>query len=626
MGHIENSKDSHRRIKKSVIELVTSFRDKHYVGGSQDLGPSYANHEKSVVDNYLRLYRLNKKWHNVSPAGKTARKMKSICAMLAYDDAGVTSFSFSPVYGPDNRDPYVKSLFTQAHHDLTKALSRHYRFDPSRVRIPSGESFISAGGDVSLCAKLRDQSQWTVTADCFELAAQLVYAVPGLKRCAKTFFPDLSPSERALLHLAYTNEEGRVDGFGVFRELFLEVVDIVPGMRLETVPKDNEKDRVIACEPFLNMLVQSVVEEGIRHVIKIHYGIDLKTSQKLHALLISDLSNATVDLTNASNSFFVAPLTALYRGSQLIEDVMQSRSPVATLKNGDVEVNHILKMVSPMGNGFTFGLMTLTILALARQLDSFSHVYGDDIIIDADCAPTLIHMLELIGCRTNDTKTFLTGGFRESCGSFYSTDHYVLSYEFSYPETIIDCVTITNKIGYIAQQVGGEWEALHNDLLLAWDPIYYGYYASNDVMLYEPVKPWEEDVESRFVIVYSNKYMRLKRYNATAREIWRSETDRRKRWLSKVQYEPFELSATAYLSYSKDNYRSTPVDSDTLNPHWVSYWLYTGRCSAPERRVQKDKRAVLTTIQLIPYRPQPLEPRRIPGDRWLAHAYQRWSL
>lgn len=626
MSHIENSKDSHQVTMQTVIELVTSFRDKYYVGGPQDLGPSYATTEPSVVDNYLRLYRLNKKWQDVSSAGKAKRKIDSIRAMLAYDDAGVTSFSFRPVYGPDNRDPYVKSLFTQAHHDLVKALKHHYRFDPSRVRIPSGETFISARGDVSLCAKLRDRSQWTVTADCFDLAAELIYAVPGLKRCAKAFFPDLSNSERALLHLAHTNENGRVDGFGVFKELLLDVVAIVPGMRLSTVAKDNEKDRVIACEPFLNMLVQSVVEEGIRHVIKIHYGIDLRTSQQLHALLISDLCNATVDLTNASNSFFVAPLTALYHGTQLIEDVMRSRSPFAIYEDGELKINHELKMVSPMGNGFTFGLMTLTILALARQLDSFSHVYGDDIVIDEDCAPTLIHMLELIGCRTNEKKTFLTGGFRESCGSFYSTDHYVLSYEFTYPETIIDCVVITNKIGYIAQQVGGEWEALHNDLLLAWNPIYYGYYASNDVMLYEPGKPWEEDVESRFVIVYSNKYMRLKRYNATAREIWRSEVDRRKRWLSQVQYEPFEVSAVAYLSYSKDNYRNTPADSETLLPHWVAYWLYTGRCSAPERRVSKEKRAVLTSIQLIPYRPQPLEPRRIPGDRWLAHAHQRWAL
>jgi len=79
-----------------------------------------------------------------------------------------------------------------------------------------------------------------------------------------------------------------------------------------------------------------------------------------------------------------------------------------------------------MGNGFTFELETLLFLCLAWEwmrlnghdviIGENLTVYGDDIIMPSALGEGFLSVLRFVGLTPNAKKTFLFGGFRESCG------------------------------------------------------------------------------------------------------------------------------------------------------------------------------------------------------------------
>lgn len=200
-------------------------------------------------------------------------------------------------------------------------------------------------------------------------------------------------------------------------------VELIPGSRFDTVPKDSVKDRPICVEPDLNMFFQKGIGTMIRRRLRMR-GINLndQTLNQYLALLGSihdDL--ATIDLSSASDSVSLRVVEML-----LPEDwydfMLRTRSPYV-LKDGKwVRLNKI----SSMGNGFTFELESLIFWALAKatcilngQSTDHLSVYGDDIIVPSAAAEPLIEILELLGFKTNENKTFVAGPFRESCGKHY---------------------------------------------------------------------------------------------------------------------------------------------------------------------------------------------------------------
>lgn len=109
--------------------------------------------------------------------------------------------------------------------------------------------------------------------------------------------------------------------------------------------------------------------------------------------------------------------------------------------------HHLLSKISPMGNGFTFELMSLILASVCRVLDGDSSVFGDDIIIATDQAERLKELLTEVGLQVNNDKSFTSGPFRESCGGNYHKDEgYIESYDFKWPTSIGDCVVIWNKL------------------------------------------------------------------------------------------------------------------------------------------------------------------------------------
>jgi hypothetical protein len=94
----------------------------------------------------------------------------------------------------------------------------------------------------------------------------------------------------------------------------------------------------------------------------------------------------------------------------------------------------LLKKFSTMGSANTFPVESLVFLCVAlaavatkrgwrrirrEDLESLSEevaVFGDDIVIPVDSRELFVHALEVLYFKVNDTKSFWSGNFRESCG------------------------------------------------------------------------------------------------------------------------------------------------------------------------------------------------------------------
>lgn len=451
----------------SVNEQIQTFLGRH--NNYQALGPSYSGMSFKDAEWNLQLHRMHKKFEQPDDSYAQERKSRSLWAMVDYDSNGLTEF-FVP--GSARINPYVRHQLYSIRKRLNEIVS-DYRFSVSSLEFPSGETYVSADGDISLYAKLRDIEQWACTLECFDLFARVCYNTPMLKFAARAHFKTYCKKvgkkfdEKRMWKIGkaiWPNPAKRA--FEIFKSKLRAIVTFVDGARLSTVAKDIEVDRVITCEPFCNMIVQRTIEIGVRKLIKNHFGIDLDESQVIHRTLIADLENATIDLKNASNSVFYAVVKWFLDGSRLWKHLDQARSAVIDVENG---MQWKLNMLSPMGNGYTFGVMTLLLLCVVREYDDFGHVFGDDIIVHVDVANDVIELLRNIGFETNVKKTFTSGKFRESCGGFTSEGRYITSFDLEWAQDEVDAVVLTNKIGIMAYATGSRLRSplqkLHNSLL-----------------------------------------------------------------------------------------------------------------------------------------------------------------
>lgn len=201
----------------------------------------------------------------------------------------------------------------------------------------------------------------------------------------------------------------------------------VRGNRFTTVPKDALKDRGICIEPSLNVNFQLAVGKRLRARL-LRVGLDLKNGQDVHRRIARDASlsgsYATIDLSNASDTVSKTLVELLLAKSQGWLDLLRTVRSPSTLV-GDKWVH--LHKFSSMGNGFTFELETLIFAAISHEACRLSGslpedcgltywVYGDDLIVPTSSADTNLALLRYFGFTPNERKTFLKGGFRESCG------------------------------------------------------------------------------------------------------------------------------------------------------------------------------------------------------------------
>jgi len=203
----------------------------------------------------------------------------------------------------------------------------------------------------------------------------------------------------------------------------------VKGSTLLTVPKNEDTHRTIATEPLGNMMMQLAAGSYIACALK-RIGLDIETQQPKNKLLACRASMfnhlATVDLKSASDLITPSLIQELWP-REWYSLLMAIRSEHIYIPSEDqwVQVN----MLSTMGNGFTFPVMTLTLLALVYATCAFGRrlyidwsrcaVFGDDIICPTENYAALCEVLNQCGLVVNTTKSYTDGPFRESCGGDY---------------------------------------------------------------------------------------------------------------------------------------------------------------------------------------------------------------
>lgn len=343
--------------------------------------------------------------------------------------------------------------------DLIHKSMKSFRI--AEVVFTNGSEVTPTNGRNSLESKL-SRSSWDCTIDCFEDWAILAWSCSALKRATRKRFEKAMGHNRLLIR-QFHKESYRMfkNPFLRFRRTLSYVTNVCDYSRFGTVPKNNEKDRPIDVQPLCNILVQRTIGNGIRKVLLQHFSVDLDHVHVKHGTMISDLTKATIDLQNASDSVSLA-LCNFLLPKEFLARLKRARTPYTLGPDGDF---HVLKKVSSMGNGFTFELMTLILLSLTRVLDPESSVFGDDIIIAQKKALRLRLLLEEVGFVVNREKSFVDGYFRESCGyNYIAPDGYIKSFFFKYPKTIADCVSICNKL-YILAHTYPSFKNLHYAVL-----------------------------------------------------------------------------------------------------------------------------------------------------------------
>jgi hypothetical protein len=207
-------------------------------------------------------------------------------------------------------------------------------------------------------------------------------------------------------------------------------------VRVIQVPKTLKAPRTIAIEPVCMQYTQQSL---------CHKMVDLLESNKLTkghvnfrdqdinaSLALSSSKNgllATIDLKDASDMVSLEMVEFLFENlPHLRNAILACRSSTASVNGSTIS----LKKFASMGSAMCFPIEAVVfyclsllgcVLAEGRLFTRWKvpisevYVYGDDIIIPTNKAPTVIRTLEAFGLKVNRNKSFYTGKFRESCGT-----------------------------------------------------------------------------------------------------------------------------------------------------------------------------------------------------------------
>lgn len=189
------------------------------------------------------------------------------------------------------------------------------------------------------------------------------------------------------------------------------------------VLKNAKTYRTTETQPTLNGMMQLGIGDEMSRRLSRVPGLDLR-DQTLNQRLarIGSLTDAlaTLDQKSASNCMAFELVRSLLPLDwwNLLRAARCGRTRIPG--KGSVH----LEMFAGMGNGFTFPLQSAIFYSLAwattRQLgirNPTISVYGDDLIVDAECVPLLKEVLDAAGFWINERKSYVSGKFRESCGS-----------------------------------------------------------------------------------------------------------------------------------------------------------------------------------------------------------------
>jgi hypothetical protein len=200
------------------------------------------------------------------------------------------------------------------------------------------------------------------------------------------------------------------------------------------VPKDSRGPRLISCEPAEHQFIQQAI---MKHMVNRLESSQLTggqvnfTDQTINQRLAKTASEtqywSTLDLKDASDRNSLQLFHAIFRDSDIYEDVLACRTSHTKLPNGDLV--HMAKF-APMGSALCFPVMAYSLFVLMYvaligkgispdEAKSMVHVYGDDIVVPTEHAPYLMSVIEKYGFKINRDKSFINSRFAESCGGDY---------------------------------------------------------------------------------------------------------------------------------------------------------------------------------------------------------------
>ena len=214
-----------------------------------------------------------------------------------------------------------------------------------------------------------------------------------------------------------------------------------PSSRLICVPKSYTKPRLIAAEPSEHQWCQ----QNIWHYFSVrsaHSWInrfvtfrDQSRNQELCVKGSRDGSLATVDLSAASDRVTPHVVGNLFRHNvPLLQALRATRTQFVTQETAPRSQRLVrLRKFSTMGSACTFPVESLIFMSVAiaaclttrreqvtleaiQALEGQVTIFGDDIVIPVGSRELLYVALEALCFKVNDTKSFYTGRFRESCG------------------------------------------------------------------------------------------------------------------------------------------------------------------------------------------------------------------
>jgi len=217
-------------------------------------------------------------------------------------------------------------------------------------------------------------------------------------------------------------------------------------VRVITVPKTLKTPRIIAVEPVCMQYVQQglyekLVDEieGANHIRDFIDWSDQVPNQDLARKGSISMELATLDLSEASDRVSNLLVRDMFRNHPHLQSAVESCRSNRADVNG--KVIKLAKFAS-MGSALCFPMeaivfTTIVFSAISAQLNvPFSRkllkefkgrvrIYGDDIIVPVEYVRSVIEWLEAFGLKVNESKSFWTGKFRESCGKEYYDGHDV---------------------------------------------------------------------------------------------------------------------------------------------------------------------------------------------------------
>ena len=255
-----------------------------------------------------------------------------------------------------------------------------------------------------------------------------------------------------------------------------------PKGRLISVQKTLTKPRLIAAEPTEHMWCQQNIWHYFRTrvsstwIAKFIRFNDQTRNQELCRVASRTGTLATLDLSSASDRVSCHFVGQLFRSNMnLLAALRSTRTQSITQSLVDDLPGVIpLKKFSTMGNACTFpvesiGFLAVVLAAIATQrklevttksliaLTDEVAVFGDDLVIPADCRELICKALEVFHFKVNLSKSFWNGNFRESCGldayrGVDITPVYWRDLTTCEPESIVSAVEVRNSF-----YKGGYW-------------------------------------------------------------------------------------------------------------------------------------------------------------------------